>query len=128
MDERIPKFVIDNSDEPDDDDFYGDPIQYLDANGNSIQNDPPRSTEELSVGSNPIDLQLLSKISNLDKIRLISKWADAKHPFEMTGKDKTGVISEESFCQELIVANTDIMLKEITTISLPTFSGETNNN
>ena len=121
-------YTIDDSDEIDEMDDE-ESIPYLDEHGNEIPECVPRSVEELDVGIEPVKFDELSKISNLNFAKMYSKVMDEVKPYEKTGADKTGVIGEASFIDELTKANnevngvSDIILKECE----PYISGGTNN-
>ena len=131
--ETLPqKYEIDKSNEEELDELREDDIQYVDINGNKLPEIVPRSAEELSVGLEPVNMSALCKLVNLKKAKMISQIHNDKMPVEITGNDKTGVIGDESFKEELIKANDE--LSGISDIILTEYnkpfelSGQTNNN
>ena len=129
--DSIQKFIVDDIEEEEDDLIKEESIQYVDSTGNSIPECAPRSAEELDVGIKPVDINALSKLVNLKKAKMVSDRSDEKKPYEKTGTDQTGVLSGESFKDELLKANnevngiSDIVLNEYNPIQLAPFSGET---
>ena len=134
MGESIKKYKKDDSE--DDDELIDDLPALVDKEGNTVPECVPRSVEELDVGIVPVDFSALSKLVNFDKVKMVSKKADENFAYEKTGTDKSGVLSEESFVEELNKANeernkmSDIVLNESTPtqyLELDEISGETNN-
>jgi len=127
-----PFYNVDKTEENDEPEEI-ESVQLVDVSGNPIPECAPRTADELDVGVAPVSFAALSKLVNLNKAKLVSNRATEKFKYEITGNDKTGVLSKESMLDELIKANdeldeiSDIILKETEILEL-SFSGNTNNN
>jgi hypothetical protein len=121
VDDLISDFNTD-----DDDLSYLPSIPFVDAGGNFLPEVAPRSVDELDVGVKPVNIDDLSKITNLAKARLISQRSTEKFPYEVTGADKTGVLDQQSLQHELNIANIEMIIKEKDMIGLSSFYPTTN--
>lgn len=139
-DKKINKpFTWDYSEDDEPDEFE---IEYVDIN-NKPALQKVKTVDDLSVGSAPVNADDLRKLTNLERIKLVSKLADMKKPYEKTGQNRTGRINRQSFIEEtrninlgmgngvssneLITEQSPIILNEVNT-EHQALSGKTNNN